>query len=91
MLGCSNTDCKIQWFHLDCIPDKNIPKKNQNKLPWYCSTKCKNAKQDKIFFYTTAMMNEAMGQRLRKISIQDNNGPLRFLLWKEDLVTFRNR
>ena len=33
LIGCNNTECKIQWFHLSCV---NL---NQDQVPdgdWYC-------------------------------------------------------
>lgn len=32
MVGCDNSDCPYQWFHLDCLNLKNPPK---GKI-WYC-------------------------------------------------------
>ena len=31
MIGCDNVNCKYQWFHLDCINMKQVP-----KSVWYC-------------------------------------------------------
>ena len=31
MTGCENDDCAIQWFHIECLRIKRIPKK-----AWYC-------------------------------------------------------
>ena len=30
-IGCDNVNCKYQWFHLDCINMKQVP-----KSVWYC-------------------------------------------------------
>jgi hypothetical protein len=32
MVGCDNTDCPYQWFHLDCL---NLTKPPKGKI-WYC-------------------------------------------------------
>ena len=32
MVGCDNTSCKYQWFHLDCLKLKSLPKSSK----WYC-------------------------------------------------------
>jgi len=31
MVGCDNTDCKIEWFHTVCLEMKSVPKGQ-----WYC-------------------------------------------------------
>ncbi len=31
MIACDNPDCKIEWFHLDCLKIKSVPKGK-----WYC-------------------------------------------------------
>ena len=35
MIGCDNPDCKIEWFHYNCMGIKRAPKGK-----WYCSN-CK--------------------------------------------------
>ena len=32
MVGCDNSDCRYQWFHLDCL---NLTKPPKGKI-WYC-------------------------------------------------------
>lgn len=32
MIGCDAPDCKIEWFHLNCIGLKESPEGS-----WYCS------------------------------------------------------
>ncbi len=31
MVACENPYCEREWFHLNCITEKNLPEK------WYCS------------------------------------------------------
>ena len=31
MIGCDGDNCSIEWFHVDCLRKKRIPKKE-----WYC-------------------------------------------------------
>ena len=38
MIGCENDDCAIQWFHVECLRIKHIPKK-----AWYCP-ECRKGK-----------------------------------------------
>ena len=33
MIGCDNTDCSIEWFHVECLQLCSIPK---DKSKWYC-------------------------------------------------------
>ncbi|KAI8330718.1 hypothetical protein BC941DRAFT_439992 [Chlamydoabsidia padenii] len=33
MVGCDNTDCDLEWFHLACVDLKTVPKGK-----WYCYT-----------------------------------------------------
>lgn len=33
MIGCDNTECKIEWFHYDCVGLKEPP---DPKSSWYC-------------------------------------------------------
>ena len=37
MVGCDNSDCPYQWFHLECLCLTNPPK---GKI-WYCPDCCK--------------------------------------------------
>ena len=32
MIGCDNVSCDYQWFHLDCLKLKSVPKSSK----WYC-------------------------------------------------------
>jgi hypothetical protein len=32
MVGCDNNDCPYEWFHLDCLKLKALPKSSK----WYC-------------------------------------------------------
>jgi len=42
MVGCDNPDCKIEWFHFECVGLTAPPKGK-----WYCP-ECKNLKKFKI-------------------------------------------
>jgi len=42
MVGCDNPDCKIEWFHFECVGLTSPPKGK-----WYCPD-CKNFKKFKI-------------------------------------------
>ena len=33
MIGCDNPDCPIEWFHIECLQIRTIPK---GKSKWYC-------------------------------------------------------
>ena len=47
MIGCDSDKCANEWFHLDCVKLKRIPKRK-----WYCSScrkqKNKENKQPKL-------------------------------------------
>jgi hypothetical protein len=37
MVACDNDDCPRQWFHLECLGLKTVPK----SASWYC-TECRD-------------------------------------------------
>lgn len=43
MVGCDNSDCHFQWFHLDCL---NLTKPPKGKI-WYCPDCRKLVKKSK--------------------------------------------
>ena len=50
MIGCDNPDCSIEWFHMECLELRSIPR---GKSKWYCPNCRKLTKflQRKYNFY----------------------------------------
>lgn len=44
MVACDSKTCKIEWFHLDCVGLKKVPKGK-----WFCES-CKALKMSKKGF-----------------------------------------
>eukprot|EP00105_Crassostrea_gigas_P043801 XP_019927949.1 PREDICTED: uncharacterized protein LOC105340967 [Crassostrea gigas] len=93
MIGCDNTACPLEWFHMKCVGLKTAPRGK-----WYCN-QCKSGtdqpesvvKPDLKNLYVRALTYHGLMDLVRHDAVRENDGDAMMGHWRYDVVQFHNR